>query len=73
MRHPPRESYSKLHQPELMITGLTLRGGDGLRLIKDLREFHPTPWTLTVWRSADTAPAVLPMNLQPATGPRMGV
>jgi DNA-binding NarL/FixJ family response regulator len=47
-----RELFEK-HQPELAITGLTLRGGDGIGLIKDFRKLHPTSRTLVLSKRDD--------------------
>ena len=41
------------HQPELVVTGLTLRGGDGIGLIKDFRKLHPTSRTLVLSKRDD--------------------
>jgi DNA-binding NarL/FixJ family response regulator len=41
------------HQPELVVTGLTLRGGDGFGLIKDFRKLHPTARTLVLSKRDD--------------------
>ena len=42
-----RELFEQ-HQPELVVTGLTLRGGDGVGLIKDFRKLHPKSRTLVL-------------------------
>ena len=42
------------HQPELVVTGLTLRGGDGIGLIKDFRKLHPTSRTLVLSKRDDS-------------------
>jgi DNA-binding NarL/FixJ family response regulator len=47
-----RELFEQ-HQPELVITGLTLRGGDGIGLIKDFRKLHPTSRTLVLSKRDD--------------------
>jgi DNA-binding NarL/FixJ family response regulator len=41
------------HRPELVVAGLTLRGGDGIGLIKDFRKLHPTSRTLVLSKSDD--------------------
>lgn len=41
------------YQPELVVTGLTLRGGDGIGLIKDFRKMHPTSRTLVLSKRDD--------------------
>lgn len=47
-----RELFEE-HQPELVVTGLTLRGGDGIGLIKDFRKLHPTSRTLVLSKRDD--------------------
>jgi DNA-binding NarL/FixJ family response regulator len=47
-----RELFAQ-HQPELVVTGLTLRGGDGIGLIKDFRKLHPTSRTLVLSKRDD--------------------
>ena len=47
-----RELFEK-HQPELVVAGLTLRGGDGIGLIKDFRKLHPTSRTLVLSKRDD--------------------
>jgi DNA-binding NarL/FixJ family response regulator len=47
-----RELFEQ-HQPELVVTGLTLRGGDGIGLIKDFRKLHPTSRTLVLSKRDD--------------------
>jgi DNA-binding NarL/FixJ family response regulator len=47
-----RELFER-HQPELVVTGLTLRGGDGIGLIKDFRKLHPTSRTLVLSKRDD--------------------
>jgi DNA-binding NarL/FixJ family response regulator len=47
-----RELFEQ-HQPELVVTSLTLRGGDGIGLIKDFRKLHPTSRTLVLSRRDD--------------------
>jgi DNA-binding NarL/FixJ family response regulator len=47
-----RELFEQ-HQPELVVTGLTLRGGDGVGLIKDFRKLHPTSRTLVLTKRDD--------------------
>jgi DNA-binding NarL/FixJ family response regulator len=39
--------------PELVVAGLTLRGGDGIGLIKDFRKLHPTSRTLVLSKRDD--------------------
>ncbi len=41
------------YQPELVITGLSLRGGDGIELIKDFRKLHPACRTLVLSKRDD--------------------
>lgn len=41
------------HRPELVVTGLTLRGGDGIGLIKDFRKSHPASRTLVISKRED--------------------
>jgi DNA-binding NarL/FixJ family response regulator len=41
------------HKPDLVVLGLTLRQGDGIALIKELRTLHPAARTLVVTRRAD--------------------
>ena len=41
------------HQPELVITGLTLHGGDGIGLIKEFRKLHPASRTLVLSKRDD--------------------
>lgn len=40
-------------QPELVVTGLTLRGGDGIGLIRDFRKLHPTSRILVLSKRDD--------------------
>lgn len=47
-----RELFEQ-HQPDLVVTGLTLRGGDGIGLIKDFRKLHPTSRTLVLSKRDD--------------------
>jgi DNA-binding NarL/FixJ family response regulator len=47
-----RELFEQ-HQPELVVTGLTLRGGDGIGLIKDFRKLRPTSRTLVLSKRDD--------------------
>lgn len=47
-----RELFEQ-HQPELVVTGLTLRGGDGIGLIKDFRKLHPPSRTLVLSKRDD--------------------
>jgi len=47
-----RELFEQ-HEPELVVTGLTLRGGDGIGLIKDFRKVHPTSRTLVLSKRDD--------------------
>ena len=47
-----RELFER-HQPELVVTGLTLRGGDGIGLIKDFRKLRPTSRTLVLSKRDD--------------------
>lgn len=47
-----RDLFDKF-QPELVVTGLTLRGGDGIGLIKDFRKLHPTSRTLVLSKRDD--------------------
>jgi DNA-binding NarL/FixJ family response regulator len=41
------------HRPELVVTGLTLQGGDGIGLIKDFRKSHPASRTLVISKRED--------------------
>lgn len=41
------------HRPDLVVTGLTLRGGDGIGLIKDFRKSHPASRTLVISKRED--------------------
>lgn len=36
------------HQPQIILLGLTLRGGDGIELIKDFRKLDPTSCTVVL-------------------------
>jgi DNA-binding NarL/FixJ family response regulator len=47
-----RELFEQ-HQPELVVTGLTLRGGDGIGLVKDFRKLHPASRTLVLSKRDD--------------------
>jgi len=47
-----RELFEQ-HHPELVITGLALRGGDGIGLIKDFRKSHPASHTLVISKRDD--------------------
>lgn len=47
-----RELFEQ-HRPELVVTGLTLRGGDGIGLIKDFRKSHPATRTLVLSKRDD--------------------
>jgi DNA-binding NarL/FixJ family response regulator len=47
-----RELFEQ-HQPDLVVTGLTLRGGDGIGLIKDFRKLHPPSRTLVLSKRDD--------------------
>jgi DNA-binding NarL/FixJ family response regulator len=47
-----RELFEQ-HQPELVVTGLTLRGGDGIGLIKDFRKLYPASRTLVLSKRDD--------------------
>jgi DNA-binding NarL/FixJ family response regulator len=41
------------HRPDLVVAGLTLRGGDGIGLIKDFRKLHPAARTLVISKRDD--------------------
>jgi DNA-binding NarL/FixJ family response regulator len=41
------------YQPQLVVTGLTLRHGDGIGLIKDFRKLHPAARTLVLSKRGD--------------------
>jgi DNA-binding NarL/FixJ family response regulator len=47
-----RELFER-HHPDLVITSLTLRGGDGIGLIKDFCKLHPTSRTLVLSKRDD--------------------
>jgi DNA-binding NarL/FixJ family response regulator len=47
-----RDLFEQFH-PQLVVTGLTLRGGDGIGLIKDFRKLHPAARTLVLSRRGD--------------------
>jgi DNA-binding NarL/FixJ family response regulator len=47
-----RELFEK-HRPHLVVTGLTLRGGDGIGLIKDFRKIYPASRTLVISKRDD--------------------
>ena len=50
---PAARALFERHHPELVITGLTLRGGDGIGLIKDFRKLHPAARTLVLSKRDD--------------------
>jgi DNA-binding NarL/FixJ family response regulator len=41
------------HWPDLVVSGLTVRGGDGIGLIKDFRKLHPASRTLVISKRDD--------------------
>jgi DNA-binding NarL/FixJ family response regulator len=43
------------HEPKLLITGLTLRGGDGVELIRDLRRLSPQTRAVVLTARTDAA------------------
>lgn len=47
-----RELFEQ-HRPELVVTGLTLHGGDGIGLIKDFRKSYPASRTLVISKRDD--------------------
>jgi DNA-binding NarL/FixJ family response regulator len=42
-----RELFAR-HQPEIVVLGFTLRGGDGIELIKDFRKLNPAACTVVL-------------------------
>jgi DNA-binding NarL/FixJ family response regulator len=50
---PVARELFELHQPELVVTGLTLKGGDGFGLIKDFLKLYPTSRTLVFSKRDD--------------------
>jgi len=47
-----RELFQQ-HRPDLVVAGLTLRGGDGIGLIKDFRKLDPASRTLVISKRDD--------------------
>jgi DNA-binding NarL/FixJ family response regulator len=47
-----RELFEQ-HRPDLVVAGLTIRGGDGIDLIKDFRKLHPASRTLVISKRDD--------------------
>jgi DNA-binding NarL/FixJ family response regulator len=45
---PTARALFMLHQPQIILLGLTLRGGDGIELIKDFRKQDPTSCTVVL-------------------------
>lgn len=48
------------HQPQIVVLGLTLRGGDGIELIKDFRKLNPSARTIVLTTRED------PLSMQRA-------
>ena len=48
------------HQPQIVVLGLTLRGGDGVELIKDFRKLNPSARTIVLTTRED------PLSMQRA-------